>query len=137
MRFHIVAAKNNTSTVQRVAQMIKSAEHDVWDWTQDHPPAEYTSEQMPEWNVCIPDYKYRRALAKSCANADMIVYLGNGDFEAGRQIGIAYTLDIPIVAIPDRKGEDSFSDELLEPTFLRNMLKSLYPPSNLHASNNT
>lgn len=132
MKFHIIAAENNTAAVQRVAHMIKNAGHDVWDWTQDPPSVECASEHMSAWSVCIPNYNYLRALDRSCANADMVVYLGSGDFEAGRQMGIAHALDIPIVAIPNQKGEDSFLDELSEPTFLRNMVKSLSPPNQMH-----
>lgn len=133
MKFHIVASTTNTAAVQRVARMIVDAGHDVWDWTQDPPPAEYANESMPEWSTCIPNFRYRWALSRSCAEADMVVCLDDGDFEAGRQFGIAYALSIPAVNLPTPESEKSFSDELADPSWLLDMLKVFYPPNPLQS----
>lgn len=130
MKIHIAASVQNIADVQRVALAIKEAGHEVWDWTQEEPPSKY--DDCAQWDLYrIPRHRYFRILSNSCTDADLVVSIGTGDFEAGRVVGIAYALDIPVMSIIDERSERGFMDELNHLPSMVHLLKQIYPPSGL------
>lgn len=130
MKLHIAASKNDAVDVHQLASLIKKAGHEVWDWTQGEIPSEYGTGDVSEQSEPVTKFMYNKALARSCAAAEMVICFGEGDFESGREIGVAYVLDIPVIAVPNMMQSSFFTSHLNDEYslhFLCKLLKYICP----------
>ncbi|WP_084516373.1 hypothetical protein [Desulfovibrio cuneatus] len=107
MHFYVASSFKNLPQVQALQKALLARGHTVADWGALAPPIPATA--SPEERKRLLDTDERGTIFRFCAShvgyADRVIYLGPSGQDAGVEVGMAYSHNIPVwgVAGPDER----------------------------------
>ncbi len=100
MQVYIASSFKNVHAVRLLGKYMRQLGYTILDWTEKAtPPDGLNSSQRREWMDTDHGGEVFNFCAKSCMEADFLIYLGTSGQDAGVELGIAYALNIPILGI--------------------------------------
>lgn len=100
MKVYIASSFRHLHAVRLLGQAMKSMGYVLLDWTEKAcPPEGLSSSKRREWMDADHGGEVFSFCAKSCIDADLVIYFGESGQDAGIEVGVAYGKGIPILGI--------------------------------------